>query len=132
MVCFSMSLWGLGEGMHRAALNIETAYPWAAYVVGSGSSLHTVMFFHFLLHFSGIIKKVKHSFLILFSIYSPFILFTIIRFIDPSLMILELSHQYWGYTVVGTSFYKIFQYLIVGYTILIPILAFIKSHNSQN
>ena len=126
-----MSMWGLGEGMHRAANSIETAYPWAVYIVGIGSSLHTIALFHFLLHFSGNLNKTKHKFLTLFIIYAPFIFFTLVRFINPGWMISELVHQYWGYTTVGTGLYKIFQYFIVGYTLCIAIMAFIKSYTSE-
>ena len=125
VACASISLWGLGEGMQRAATSINAAMPWTIYVIGLGSALHTTTLFHFWLEFSNTLKKNK--IVILFLIYTPFIIFTIIRFFNTKLIITGLTHEYWGYSTVGTDLYNIYAYLVAGYTFVISFLAIKKS-----
>jgi len=122
-VGLTMFIWGVSEGLERASVNPETAYFWAIYIIGLGSSFHPAFLLHFWLAFSGKIKRFKYKTLVLF-LYLPSLIFTIIRFIRPELLIKELVHQYWGYSTEGTSLYLLYMLYVAAYTLLVVYLVF--------
>ncbi len=122
-VGLTMFIWGVSEGLERASISPETAYLWAVYIIGLGSSFHPAFLLHFWLAFSGRIEKLKNKAFILL-LYLPSSVFTIIRLFRPELLIKELTHQYWGYSTEGTSLYLLYMLYVAVYTLLVVYLVF--------
>src|SRR3989339_2053843 len=108
LVAISMALWGLGEGMGRAAVGPENAYFWMNYVAGLGATMHPAFLMHFWLDFSGSMAKFKKK-LPVWTLYVPSAIFLAIRFFKPQLLITGVEKQYWGYSSVGTDLYQLYM-----------------------
>lgn len=114
----AMFIWGLGEGMMRAAVNPETAYFWGVYVADSGSCLFPVFLLHFWLIFSGRIKRFREK-MPIFTLYLPALFFTIIRYSRPEILFKGLTHGYWGYSTNGTPFNLFYIFYVLAYTFVV-------------
>jgi PAS domain S-box-containing protein len=123
LVGLSMVVWGFGEGMMRASIDAKQALFWATYVTGLGSALHPPLLLHFWLVFSGWIAKIKNKFLII-ALYVPGIIFIILRFISPAILIKNVTREYWGYSTQGTPLYLLYMVFIVSYILLVSFMAF--------
>lgn len=121
-VALTMAIWGLGEGMQRAATEPDTALFWATYVVGVGSALHSAFLMHFWLTFSGQIVGFKKR-VPIFILYIPSLCFLAIRTFSPHLLITGVTREYWGFTTGGTRLYSLYMLYLVSYTAAMVYLA---------
>lgn len=129
-VAASMALWGLGEGMERAAVGAENAYFWANYIAGMGATIHPALLMHFWLEFSGEINKFKKK-IPVWTLYTPSVFFLVIRFFFPHLLVVGVKKEYWGYSTVGTDLYQAYMLFIVIYIAAMVYLALRKARHSE-
>ncbi len=130
LVAFTMAMWGIGEGMERAAVDPESAFFWANYIAGIGATLHGPVLLHFWLEFSGQIgtfRRRVHATVI----YIPALVFLSMRLFYPSLLMAGVTQEYWGYSTVGTPLYQIYMLSIVAYAGAVVFLALRKASISQ-
>lgn len=121
LMALTMAVWGLAEGMMRAAQNYGTAFFWAKYVLGFGATLHFAFLLHFWLAFSGQITTFKKR-LPIAVIYIPSIIFLALRLFTNTLL-KGVVQQYWGFTIEGTQLYLLYMLYIAICTGLTVFLA---------
>ncbi|MFH0891919.1 MAG: histidine kinase N-terminal 7TM domain-containing protein [Candidatus Falkowbacteria bacterium] len=129
-VAASMALWGLGEGMERAAADPEIAYFWANYIAGLGATTHPAFLMHFWLEFSGDINTFRKK-IPIWTLYVPSAIFLAIRFFAPNLLVTGVTKEYWGYSTVGTELYQIYMLFIVVYVAAVVYLSLMKARHSE-
>lgn len=117
LVAVSMAVWGLGEGMQRAAADAATADFWANFVVGIGSALHPALIMHFWLAFSGRLGAMAESrkIWLLLAVYAPSFIFSVLRFFFPQIMVRGVVPEYWGYSSTGGAVYQLFMLYVAAY-----------------
>jgi PAS domain S-box-containing protein len=113
LTAMTMSIWGLGEGMLRAAVISETALIWGRYIAPLGSAFYGAFLVHFWLVFSG--RKNKRSVGIMAMIfYFASFIFLLGRLFYSGWFIKGVIYHYWGYSVDGTSLYVVYMgYLLM-------------------
>jgi PAS domain S-box-containing protein len=123
LVGASMALWGIGEGMERAATDPATAIFWVRYIIGIGSAFHPAFLLNFWLVFSGQISKIKKK-LIIPILYIPSMIFLVMRLFYPALLVKGVTQEYWGYSTEGTTLYLFYMLYLVVYTSIVVYFAF--------
>lgn len=121
-MALTMFLWGLGEGMMRAAINKDIALFWGVYMVGIGSALHNAILIHFIIAFTSQIRKTKS--IPVFFIYIFPVAFLLLRFFAPQLFSFELELNYWGYSLSGNGLYGIYMLMVSLYAVAATVLGF--------
>jgi PAS domain-containing protein len=130
LMAITITVWGLGEGMQRAAVNPEIALFWARYVVGIGSVFHSAILLHFWLAFSGRLHSPTWK-LPVWVLYIPSSVFLAIRLLIPQLLISGVVHEYWGYSTVGTPLYLVYMLYLLIYSLITVGLIFQASVRSS-
>ena len=130
LIAVSMTVWGVGEGMQRAAINPNTALFWATYTVGMGSVIHSTFLLHFWLIFSGQLHSSKWK-MPIWVIYLPSLLFLFIRFLFPQLLISGVIKEYWGFSTVGTPLYLVFMLYVFIYSSIVVCLSLMASFRAS-
>jgi PAS domain S-box-containing protein len=119
----TMTIWGIGEGMGRAAVDPQLALFWFRYVVAIGSSFYGAFLVHFWLVLSG--RKSKASVMAMAaSFYVASTVLLVFRIWHPEWFIRGVAREYWGYSAEGTRWYIGYMGYIFTCSATVVIVAF--------